>query len=108
MLRSLPNSRRAKRHGEVGKVWQVDETYIRVEGKWCYLYRTLDSDENLLDSMLRQKQDMDERRSFWGRWIKDCPQTSNDISLERQFRPKLRKLKCNLRQKDLHDRRMIW
>ncbi len=77
MLRSLPNSRRAKRHGEVGKVWQVDETYIRVEGKWCYLYRALESDENLLDSMLRQKQDMDERRPFWGRWIKDCPQISN-------------------------------
>jgi len=21
--------------------WRVDETYIRVGGKWCYLYRTL-------------------------------------------------------------------
>ncbi len=34
---------RAKRQGKVGKIWFVDETYIRVKGKWCYLYRGIDS-----------------------------------------------------------------
>ena len=28
---------RAKRKGKVGKVWLVDETYIRIGGRWCYL-----------------------------------------------------------------------
>lgn len=28
---------RAKRQGKVGKVWMVDETYIRLKGVWCYL-----------------------------------------------------------------------
>ena len=23
--------------------WRVDETYVRVKGRWCYLYRALDS-----------------------------------------------------------------
>lgn len=40
---------RAKRQGKVGKVWFVDETYIRVKGKWCYLYRGIDEDGNLVD-----------------------------------------------------------
>ena len=25
------------------KSWRVDETYIRVRGRWCYLYRAIDS-----------------------------------------------------------------
>jgi hypothetical protein len=25
------------------KSWRVDETYVRVRGRWCYLYRAIDS-----------------------------------------------------------------
>jgi len=25
------------------KSWRADETYIRVKGRWCYLYRAIDS-----------------------------------------------------------------
>lgn len=42
---------RQKRKGKVGKSWYVDETYIKVKGKWCYLYRAIDRDGNLVDSM---------------------------------------------------------
>ena len=24
--------------------WRVDETYVRVKGRWCYLYRAIDSE----------------------------------------------------------------
>jgi transposase-like protein len=43
---------RAKGKGTLGKVWHVDETYVRVKGKWCYLYRGIDQDGNLVDSLL--------------------------------------------------------
>jgi hypothetical protein len=33
----------------------VDETYINVKGKWCYLYRAIDRDGNLVDSMVSEK-----------------------------------------------------
>ena len=39
-----------KRRGQAGRSWYVDETYIRVHGKWCYLYRAIDHDGNLVDS----------------------------------------------------------
>lgn len=34
--------------------WRVDETYIKVGGKWMYLYRALDSDGNTLDFLLHE------------------------------------------------------
>jgi transposase, IS6 family len=32
--------------------WRVDETYVKVRGKWMYLYRALDSAGNTLDFLL--------------------------------------------------------
>src|SRR5580700_976632 len=29
--------------------WRVDETYIRIAGKWTYLYRAVDSEGNTID-----------------------------------------------------------
>lgn len=56
---------RVKRKGQVGKSWYVDETYIRVKGKWCYLYRAIDRDGNLVDSMLSEKRDMEAAQAFF-------------------------------------------
>ena len=50
---------RRKRKGKVGPRWYADETYIKVKGKWCYLYRAIDRDGNLIDSMLSATRDMD-------------------------------------------------
>ena len=35
----------------------MDETYIKIEGKWHYLYRAIDADELTLDIWLRKKRD---------------------------------------------------
>jgi len=34
------------------KSWRVDETYIRVKGRWCYLYRAIDSKGATIDFLL--------------------------------------------------------
>lgn len=56
---------RMKRRGQAGRSWYVDETYIRVHGKWCYLYRAIDHDGNLVDSRLSEKRDMDAAQQFF-------------------------------------------
>lgn len=56
---------RSKRQGKVGKIWYVDETYIRVKGKWCYLYRGIDEDGNLVDVRLSEKRDMEAAKAFF-------------------------------------------
>jgi hypothetical protein len=43
----------------------VDETYVRVKGKWCYLYRAIDADGNLVDSRLSEKRDMEAAQVFF-------------------------------------------
>ncbi|WP_374229192.1 IS6 family transposase [Ktedonobacter sp. SOSP1-52] len=56
---------RTRRHGQAGTSWHVDETYIKVQGKWCYLYRAIDQDGNLVDSRLSEKRDMDAAQQFF-------------------------------------------
>ena len=37
--------------------WRVDETYMRVKGKWLYLYRAVDSNGATLDFLLSEQRD---------------------------------------------------
>ncbi len=36
--------------------WRMDETYIRVKGKWTYLYRAVDRDGQTLDFLLSTRE----------------------------------------------------
>ena len=47
----------------------MDETYVKVSGRWCYLYRVIDRDGNLLDSMLSEHRDREAARRFLRRLI---------------------------------------
>ena len=38
-----------------GESWSADETYLKVQGRWCYLYRAIDRDGNLIDTMLKHR-----------------------------------------------------
>jgi transposase-like protein len=56
---------RRKRTGKMGRRWYVDETYLKVKGKWCYLYRAIDREGNLVDSMLSATRDMAAAQRFF-------------------------------------------
>lgn len=56
---------RAKRKGTTGPSWYVDETYVRVQGKWCYLYRAIDRDGNLVDCRLSKHRDLNAAELFF-------------------------------------------
>jgi transposase-like protein len=63
---------RAKRRGKAGRSWYVDETSLKVGGKWHYLYRAIDRDGNLVDSMVSKTRDMAAAKRFFKR-AKEVP-----------------------------------
>jgi putative transposase len=60
---------RIKRRGQAGRSWYVDETYLKVHGKWCYLYRAIDHGGNLVDSRLSEKRDMEAAQRFFNQAV---------------------------------------
>src|SRR5918992_3365997 len=57
--------RRQDRGGARGRHWHVDETYLKVRGRWAYLYRATDRDGNLVDTMLSEHRDMAAAQAFF-------------------------------------------
>ena len=52
---ALAEELRRRRHGRCGargRRWHVDETYLKVGGRWAYLYRAIDRNARLIDSIL--------------------------------------------------------
>jgi putative transposase len=41
----------------VWRSWRMDETYIRVKGQWCYLYRAVDKSAQTIDFLLTAHRD---------------------------------------------------
>ena len=49
--------------------WRMDETYIKVRGKWTYLYRAVDRDGQTLEFMLSENRDTAAARRFFKRAV---------------------------------------
>ena len=59
--------------------WRVDETYVRVGGKWRYLFRAVDKHGRLIASMLSHRRDTGAAYRFLRkalRTMSDCPPSS--------------------------------
>ncbi|MBV8866701.1 MAG: IS6 family transposase [Acidobacteriaceae bacterium] len=63
----LADQVRRRRKGKVGRCWYVDETYLKVSGQWVYLYRAIDKQGQLIDSMLSPKRDRAAAQRFFRR-----------------------------------------
>jgi transposase-like protein len=57
--------RRRGRGGAGRCSWHVDETYLKVRGHWCYLYRAIDRSGDLIDTMLSEHRDMAAAKAFF-------------------------------------------
>jgi transposase, IS6 family len=50
-----------------GDRWLVDETYVRVAGRWTYLHRAVDQHGQVVDVWLSVRRDLPAARQFFGR-----------------------------------------
>jgi transposase-like protein len=54
----------------VGRSWRADETYIKVRGKWMYLYRAVDQRGKTVESYLSRTRDVAAAKAFFRKALK--------------------------------------
>jgi transposase-like protein len=52
--------------------WRVDETYVKVQGAWMYLYRAVDPCGNTLEFRLRATRDAQAAKRFFAKALRAC------------------------------------
>jgi transposase-like protein len=55
----------------VGGSWRCDETYIKVNGRWTYLYRAVDKQGHTVDFLLSEKRDVAAAKRFFRKAMKN-------------------------------------
>lgn len=71
VLKFTPGFEKAARTQKkpVNSSWRMDETYIKVNGEWKYLYRAVDKEGNTVDYLLRAKRDRKAAAAFFKKAI---------------------------------------
>jgi len=54
----------------VHRSWRMDETYIKIKGKWRYLYRAVDKYGATVDFMVTKKRDVNAAKTFFRKALK--------------------------------------
>jgi len=57
---------------------RIDETYIKVRGKWRYLYRAVDKHGEAVEFLLSAKRNVEAAKRFFKKMLKDTPLLSPD------------------------------
>lgn len=65
-----------------GRSWRVDETYLKVRGRWVYLYRAVDRDGNTVDFRLSPKRDVAAAKAFFRKALRTQLRAPVSITLD--------------------------
>jgi len=65
-----------------GPSWRVDETYVKIRGKWVYLYQAVDSAGQTVDFRLSSRRDVGAAKAFFRKAIKSQGSAPGTITLD--------------------------
>src|ERR1700684_4559373 len=66
----------------VARSWRVDETYVKIKGRWTYLYRAVDKEGKTIDFLLRAKRDSAAAKAFFRRAFRRQGRLPHTITLD--------------------------
>ena len=66
----------------VGQSWRVDETYVKIRGEWCYLYRAVDRAGRTVDFRLSANRDVAAAKAFFRKAVKNQQSAPQTITLD--------------------------
>ena len=61
----LENEFRKNQKKKTGSSWRMDETHIKIKGKWNYLYRAVDKEGKTIEFMLSKNRDEAAAKAFF-------------------------------------------
>jgi transposase-like protein len=76
--------------------WRVGETYVKVKGRWTYLYRAVDSRGQTIDFLLSAKRDAEAAKRFFRKALTQ-PHTANPRTITVDKNPAYPKAVAELR-----------
>ena len=68
--------------GQAGGSWRVDETYVKIKGRWTYLYRAVDKAGKTVDFLLCAKRDLAAAKAFFRRAFASRGRLPHKITLD--------------------------
>jgi transposase-like protein len=74
----LADAARFTRHAP-GDRWFVDETYVKVNGVWRYVYRAVDQFGQVIDVLVSSRRDGEAARRFFQRALSTLKVTPNEV-----------------------------
>ena len=78
----LGEAARPCRHS-VGDRWQTDETYVKVAGRWRYVYRAIDQFGQVIDVFVSPRRDVSAARRFFERAISTTKRAPAEVVTDR-------------------------
>ena len=77
----LIDAARPSRH-VAGDRWFVDETYLKLAGRWVYVYRAIDQHGQVIDVLASPKRDLAATRRFFARAL-NAAQRPTEVTTDR-------------------------
>jgi transposase-like protein len=78
----LPRRIPAQCNSAVGDRWQVDETYVKVAGRWRYVYRAIDQAGQVIDVFASSRRDKACARGFFQRALGTSKTTPREVTTD--------------------------
>jgi transposase-like protein len=67
----------------IGRKWRVDETYVRLGGRWAYVYRAIDEDGQIVDVYFTERRNAAAAQAFFEQAIGGTGVTPECVTTDR-------------------------